>query len=82
MAETARRAVLRGTLLGAALALLPTMTARAQRRVSKTAADYQDHPQGRFNCAICAQFRAPHACLIVEGDISPNGWCKFFDLGD
>ncbi|MGH7055577.1 MAG: hypothetical protein ACREFK_05085 [Stellaceae bacterium] len=81
MAGTARRAVLRGALLGVALALLPR-AARAQPRVSKAAADYQDHPQGHFNCAICAQFRPPHACLIVEGRISPNGWCRFFDLGD
>jgi hypothetical protein len=82
MAGTARREVLCGALLGAALALMPAVTARAQRRMSKAAAAYQDHPQGHFNCAICSQFRPPHNCLIVEGDISPNGWCKFFDLGD
>jgi hypothetical protein len=81
MAGTARREVLRGALMGAAFALMPT-TARARHRMSKAAASYQDHPQNGFNCAICTQFRPPHACLIVEGDISPNGWCKFFDLGD
>lgn len=37
---------------------------------------YQDHPDknGR-KCSGCRFFRAPKACAIVTGTISPNGWC-------
>jgi hypothetical protein len=31
---------------------------------------------------MCAQFRPPHDCTIVAGEVSPNGWCKFFELPD
>jgi hypothetical protein len=54
----------------------------ALQRVSQAAAQYQDRPKGGFSCAACALFRPPRACAVVAGDISPNGWCRFFDLPD
>jgi len=27
-------------------------------------------------------FEKPRSCKVVEGDIDPKGWCKFFDIGD
>jgi hypothetical protein len=62
---------------------LAGLPARAQQKFSKTAADYQDAPKdGLLTCAACSLFRPPRSCTAVEGDISPNGWCKFFDLPD
>jgi hypothetical protein len=61
---------------------LAVSPARAQQKFSKTAADYQDAPKDGLTCAACSLFRPPRACTAVEGDISPNGWCKFFDLPD
>jgi hypothetical protein len=25
---------------------------------------------------------APHACKVVEGKISPDGWCKAYAMAD
>ena len=52
------------------------------RQLSQEEADYRDRPKSGLSCAACALFRPPRACVVVAGDISPNGWCKFFDLPD
>lgn len=52
--------------------------------VAKTVAKYQDKPHGAQECDGCLQFipgKTPSAdgtCKIVEGGISPKGWCMFF----
>jgi hypothetical protein len=83
-----RRAFLKGTLLGAAtggtgtLSACMPMTARGiPRNVPKVFALYQDRPNGRERCGRCLHFRAPHGCEIVEGRISPRGWCRYFEAG-
>jgi hypothetical protein len=71
--------------LGAGLAVaagLGGTAARAQQKFSKAAAEYQDTPKNRLTCAACSLFRAPQSCAVVEGEISPQGWCRFFDLPD
>jgi hypothetical protein len=76
-----RRYVLRAAFLVAALkTVLPR--ASAQQKVSKAEAEYQDQPKNGLACAACTLFRPPRSCQVVQGDISPNGWCKFFDLPD
>jgi hypothetical protein len=50
--------------------------------MSKTEAEYQDGPKNGLACAACTLFRPPRSCQVVQGDISPSGWCKFFDLPD
>jgi hypothetical protein len=53
-------------------------------KVSKGVAKYQDKPQGTQQCERCVQYipgKTPSAdgtCKIVEGGISPKGWCMFF----
>jgi hypothetical protein len=54
----------------------------AQQKMSQADAAYQDRPKSGLTCAACTLFRPPRSCEVVEGDISPNGWCKFFDLPD
>jgi hypothetical protein len=29
-------------------------------------------------CDKCVQFLPPNACKIIEGTISPQGWCRVF----
>jgi hypothetical protein len=54
-------------------------TARAQAKMSKDMAHYQDHPNGDKQCSKCKFFIADQGkCQIVEGDISPNGYCIHF----
>jgi hypothetical protein len=76
-----RRNVLRAALSGAS-AVLWTPRAIAQRKMLPVEADYQDRPKNGLTCAACTLFRPPRSCEIVQGDISPGGWCKFFDLPD
>jgi hypothetical protein len=51
-------------------------------KMSKQQAEYQDGPKGIQMCATCSLFDEPRACKIVEGDISPNGWCKAYAMAD
>jgi hypothetical protein len=46
---------------------------------SKKEARYQSRPHGRERCAGCIHFQAPNGCEIVEGKISPRGWCTHFE---
>jgi hypothetical protein len=71
------RAALSGVAAGSAVA-----AARAEQKMSQAAAQYQDQPKNGLSCAACTLFRPPRACVVVAGDISPRGWCRFFDLPD
>jgi hypothetical protein len=76
-----RRGVLRAALLAVAVDTA-VREASAQPKVSKAEAEYQDQPKNGLACAACTLFRPPRSCQVVQGDISPSGWCKFFDLPD
>jgi hypothetical protein len=77
-------ALSRRRLLVVTLAVLAWRDAAAQARekMSKTAAHYQDSPRGGLSCIGCTFFERPRSCKVVEGDISPLGWCMLFDLPD
>ena len=73
-----RRSLLKSAVLltGAACGgVLVHREARAQQKASKAAMKYQDHPNGEQKCSDCLQFVPPNSCKVVEGDISPNGYC-------
>lgn len=76
--KLSRRSLLKSSvlLLGAAAgASLASKQARGQGKASKEAMKYQDHPNGSMKCSDCLQFVAPDSCKVVEGKISPNGYC-------
>jgi hypothetical protein len=50
----------------------------AQGKVAQTAVAYQDKPKGTQRCDGCSLFQAPNACKVVDGAISPQGWCSLF----
>lgn len=65
---------------GTAAAGLSGGPAAAQQ--SKQAAGYQNSPNGGQRCADCQFFNARNrTCQIVAGEISPNGWCRFYRGG-
>jgi hypothetical protein len=78
----------RGALSGAAalvsLQALAPARARAGVLTPKAEVKYQYQPQGKSQCSLCASFApgpdagAPGTCKIVEGPISPTGWCVLF----
>ena len=73
-----RRSVLKRTALLAGVALtaniLRSKEALAQK-ASQDAMKYQDKPDGDKRCSNCLNFISPSGCAIVEGTISPNGYC-------
>jgi hypothetical protein len=76
-----RRTLVQVVLTGGVIAFaIPP--APAQQKMSQIDAEYQDEPKSALSCAACSLFRLPRSCEVVEGDISPDGWCKFFDLPD
>jgi hypothetical protein len=39
---------------------------------------YQPSPKDGHQCDGCTLSQAPDACQIVDGTISPTGWCKLW----
>jgi High potential iron-sulfur protein len=56
----------------------------AEAKGSKSQFKYQDKPNGKQKCSGCSLFvpgksaTANGTCKVVEGAISPNGWCTAF----
>jgi hypothetical protein len=48
----------------------------AQAADNKKQFKYQDKPgKNGQKCSGCSFFKAPNACKVVTGKISPKGWC-------
>jgi hypothetical protein len=69
-------------LLAASAGLAAVEPLSAQTKMSKQDAEYQDTPKDIRMCATCTLFEPPRSCKVVEGDVSPSGWCKAFALAD
>jgi hypothetical protein len=67
-----------GTVGAVAVIAARAEPASATIKISKTAVAYQDHPEGDKQCAKCLQFQAPDSCKMVDGPISPQGFCRIF----
>jgi hypothetical protein len=80
--KVTRRVFFRGaaTLAGAALvaAVIPIRGARAAK-LAKSDLQYQDTPKGDQHCDDCVYFQPPNACGLIEGEISPHGWCTAYN---
>ncbi len=80
--DVSRRNLLRSATMmaGAAAAFAATIAATPAEadKMSQKGAQYQDTPKTGQQCDGCALFKAPASCTIVDGTISPNGWCRFF----
>ena len=50
----------------------------AQEKLAQNLVQYQDTPKDGAMCSACVNFVAPDGCKIVDGKISPNGWCVAF----
>ena len=75
-----RRVVLTGAALalGAPAAAAAISQAAAQEKMSQADAKYQGTPKGDQRCDGCMLFEPPGTCKIVQGEISPSGWCQLF----
>ena len=70
-----RAAVGGGLLLGAALT---GSRASASGKLPQKAVQYQPVPKHGDRCSNCALWELPASCKLVEGPISPAGWCSLF----
>jgi hypothetical protein len=50
----------------------------ATRKMTQKEAGYVDEAEDGLICAACSLFEEPKYCAIVEGEVSPNGTCKYF----
>jgi High potential iron-sulfur protein len=73
-----RTTLLRGVVsaAGAVVSLLPVREAAA--KMAQAGVAYQATPKGDQQCGNCSLFQPPSACTLVDGTISPSGWCKFW----
>jgi len=81
--DLSRRKLLHGAAVaaggGAFLAAgMAGSTAAAQSKVSQKLANYQNTPHGDDRCDNCTQWDPPSSCKLVEGVISPAGWCSLY----
>jgi len=75
-----RRSLIQAVAAGFALQKISQIN--AQEKMSQAEAEYQDSPKDIRMCATCTLFEPPKSCQVVEGDVSPTGWCKAFALAD
>ena len=53
--------------------------APAAAKVSQASVQYQNQPKGEQKCSGCLHFIAgSNSCKLVEGQISPDGWCSLW----
>ena len=83
--ESSRRAFIRTMAVAAAATCGRGLAAKAedykpqaQKKLTQAAARYQDHPKGNESCGSCPYFISPNSCVLVEGEISPAGWCPIY----
>lgn len=76
-----RRAVLRAMagIGGCAALTLKPAPADASAKLPQEQVSYQPSPKGDKTCSVCANYEGNRVCKVVEGDISPDGWCRLWN---
>jgi hypothetical protein len=80
-AVSRRTVLLRSVTCAAGVAALigPTRSAHAAKMPQTSpAVVYQSTPKDSHQCDGCVLFQAPSSCQVVDGVISPTGWCKLW----
>ncbi len=80
-----RRTLLKGAVAITGVALTSVFTVKAHaEKATKAAMKYQDEPKGDQKCSDCRFFipgktsTANGTCQVVDGSISPQGWCTAY----
>lgn len=81
-----RRNLLRASGFALGAALLGTgasaqeggLETEPHKKMPQKEASYQPQPNKGKKCLICRNFAPPSECHLVDGQINPEGWCKFF----
>ena len=51
----------------------------AEAKMAQAGVGYQTEPKDGKQCDQCNFFIAPNACKVVDGDITPTGYCKLWN---
>ena len=78
LSNLSRRALVLGFAAGSLVLATRILPATAQEKMSQADAKYQVTPKGDQRCDSCMLFQSPNACKVVQGEISPSGWCQLF----
>jgi hypothetical protein len=78
IALSRRTIVIRSVASAAGAAVLFGLVTEAAAKMSQKSVDYQDTPKNDQECSNCSLFQEPNSCTLVDGEISPKGWCKFW----
>jgi hypothetical protein len=61
-----------------AVPVLALMSGAAEAKMAQAAVKYQADPKEGHQCDGCTFFVEPNSCKMVDGDISPKGWCALW----
>jgi anaerobic selenocysteine-containing dehydrogenase len=50
----------------------------APKKFSQQQAHYQPIPKSGQRCQNCALWQSPTSCQVVDGQVSPAGWCILY----
>jgi hypothetical protein len=73
-----RRALMRKAACAIAGIAAAIAASPAEAKMSQKVAEYQATPKDGQSCANCALYRAPSSCTLIDGNIAPSGWCRFY----
>jgi len=66
-----------GALVAAGLSGSPA-SAEPKKKFTQQQAHYQPVPKSGQRCQNCALWQSPNSCQVVEGQVSPAGWCILY----
>jgi hypothetical protein len=73
-----RALLLSAAVVPAAAGLAATAAAQPAQKLAQQIVQYQQTPKDGHECDACVNFIPPDQCKLVEGPISPKGWCVAF----
>ncbi|PSJ16887.1 high-potential iron-sulfur protein [Nitrosomonas supralitoralis] len=83
--KISRRKIIKFMAIGATFPIMNSVIGQAQAaKASKELMKYRNEPNGEEKCSNCMQFipgkttDSEGECKVVEGSISPNGWCTAY----
>jgi anaerobic selenocysteine-containing dehydrogenase len=65
-----------GTLIVVGMA--GSASAAPKKKFSQQQAHYQPVPKSGQRCQTCALWQSPTSCEVVDGQVSPAGWCMLY----
>ena len=79
-ARVSRRTALQAAITLAAMGFVDRASAQPApvKKVAQKVVQYQTSPKNGQSCSKCVNFEPPSSCKLVEGTISPSGWCLLF----